>query len=62
MPKVHKDKIPVPLRLVVATINTPMRAIFKLVAYWFSPITKKVDTLIRDLDHLIKKLHELGEM
>ena len=27
MPKVHKNKIPVPLRPVVATINTPMCAI-----------------------------------
>ena len=62
MPKVHKDKMPVPLRPVVATINTTMCAIGKLVAHWLSPITKQVDTFIRDSDHLIKKLHEIGEM
>ena len=62
MPKVHKDKIPVPLRLVVATINTPIHAIDKLVAHWLSPITKQVDTFSRDLDHLIKKLYDLGEI
>ena len=60
MPKVHKNKIPIPLRLVVSTVNTPMYALGKLVAKCLSSIAKKVPTYIKDSDHLIKRMKELG--
>ena len=62
MPKVHKNKIPVPLRTVVATLNTPINVIGKLVSLWLKLISKQVSTFIRDSDHLIRKLHQLGEI
>ena len=39
-----------------------MHSIGKLVSHWLSPITKQVDAFMRDSDHLINKLHELGEI
>ena len=62
MPKTHKNKVPVPLWTVVATINTPMHSIFKLVAIWVKPITKQVQNYKRDSDYLIQELHQLGEI
>ena len=43
-------------------VNTPMHALEKLVAKWLSPITKVVPTYIRDLNHPIKRMNDLGPM
>ena len=62
MPKMLKNKIPVPLWPFVATINTPMYAIGKLIALWLKPITKKVSAFIRESYYLTQKPHQLGKI
>ena len=58
MPKVHKDKILIIMRPVVAIINATMRTIGKLVASWLKPLSQQVSTFLRDSDHLIQKLQQ----
>ena len=61
LPKIHKKKITMPMRPVVATVGTKLHALEKWVAKELSSFNKMIMTYIRDSSDLINKLQNLAE-
>ena len=62
MPKVHKNKIPYPLRPVVAQIGSPYHAISKIIDSYLQELLPSVESYIKDSDDLLKELRNFGQV
>ena len=62
LPKIHKWLHNVPDRPVISNCGYYTENISSVLDYHFQPLTKKVKSYIKDTNHFLKKLQELGSL
>ena len=59
LPKIHKNKFPVPGRPIVSANNSPTERISQLADYFLQPFVKSTKSYVRDTTDFINKIEEL---
>lgn len=62
MPKVHKNEVPTPLRLVISTVGTPLYPLGKWLVKVLRKYSKHVPAVLQDSDELIRHIQKLGDI
>ena len=62
LPKIHKRLYNVPGRPVISNCGYLLENISSFLDYHLQPLAKKVESYIKDTNHFLKKLKELGSL
>ena len=59
LPKIHKNKFPVPGRPIVSANNSPTERISQLADYFLQPLVKSTKSYVRDTTDFVNKIEQL---
>ena len=59
LPKIHKDKIPVPGRPICSANDSPTERISMFVDHYIGPLARQVKSYLRDTQHFLQMLAEI---